>query len=154
MSEENSKAKKDKPVYDGNSIMVRPNGPLICMGDTAITLLDTDERLILKDKEFALCRCGLSKNKPFCDGTHKKEGAVITQLFTDERKEAIDDVNDSLTIKVKKNAMYIIQGPVTIFSRDGLSETTRTKAALCRCGQSDEKPFCDRKHKKCEFSDE
>lgn len=154
MSEENIKAKKDKPVYDGNSIMVRPNGPLICKGDTAITLLDADEKLILKDKEFALCRCGLSKTKPFCDGTHKKEGIKMTQIFTDARKESIDAVNESLVIKVKKNAMYIMQGPVTIFSRDGLSKTTRTKAALCRCGYSDKKPFCDTKHKKCEFSDE
>lgn len=141
----------NKPVYSGNSIMVRPDGPLICKADADITLQDADANIILKDKEFALCRCGLSGNKPFCDGSHKAEGVVAIQSFMDERTEDISDNTGDLTITVKTNAMYSIQGPVTIFSRDGLSKTTRTKAALCRCGHSENKPFCDVKHKKCGF---
>lgn len=151
MDDKNSKVKKDKPVYSGNSIMVRPNGPLICKGDIEITLLNEDDELIIKGNEFALCRCGLSKKKPFCDGTHKVENVEMTQLFNDEREEPINDAEGSLVIKVKKNAMYSVQGAVTIFSRDGLSKTTRMKAALCRCGHSDKKPFCDINHKKCGF---
>lgn len=144
--------KSNKPVYSGNSIMVRPNGPLICKGDVAITLQNAEGEVILKDNEIALCRCGLSKNKPFCDGTHKTEGIEMTQSFTDEREEDIKDATGALTVTVKNNAMYSIKGPVTIFSRDGVSKTTRTKAALCRCGYSDKKPFCDAKHKKCGFT--
>ena len=125
--------------------MVRPDGPLVCKGDIAITLVDAEGELILTDNEFALCRCGLSKKKPFCDGTHKTEGIKMAQSFSDEREEDIKEIKDVMTITVKNNAMYSINGPVTIFSRDGLSITTRTKAALCRCGQSDKKPFCDAK---------
>ncbi|GMR16725.1 MAG: hypothetical protein BMS9Abin31_1096 [Gammaproteobacteria bacterium] len=132
--------------------MVRPDGPLICKGDTDITLLDADAKVILKDKEFALCRCGLSSNKPFCDGSHKTAGVSATQTFTDDREEDISAITGDLIITVKTNAMYSIRGPVTIFSRDGLSKTTRTKAALCRCGHSENKPFCDVKHKKCGFT--
>ena len=132
--------------------MVRPDGPLICKSDADIILLNADGEVILKDKEFALCRCGLSKTKPFCDGTHKKEGIQATQTFTDEREEDINGIVGNMTITVKNNAMYSIKGPVTIFSRDGISVTTRTKAALCRCGQSEKKPFCDAKHKKCGFT--
>ena len=142
----------NKPVYSGNSIMVRPDGPLICKGDTEITLLNADAEVIVKDKEFALCRCGLSKNKPFCDGTHKKETVQMTQTFSDEREEDINGLEGDLTITIKTNAMYSVQGPVTIFSRDGLSKTTRTKAALCRCGHSENKPFCDGKHNKYGFN--
>lgn len=152
MSDKNNDIKRNKPVYTGNSIMVRPNGPLICKGETAITLLGSDGTVILKDNEFALCRCGLSKTKPFCDGTHKVEGVEMTQLFMDEAGESIDESDNEMTIKVKKNAMYLVQGAVTIFSRDGVSKTTRNKAALCRCGTSDKKPFCDIKHKKCGFT--
>ena len=148
MSNNNS----NKPVYSGNSIMVRPDGPLICKGDIEITLQNADAEVILKDKEFALCRCGLSKNKPFCDGTHKKEAVQMTQAFVDEREEDIDGLAGDLIITVKTNAMYSVKGPVTIFSRDGLSKTTRTKAALCRCGFSKNKPFCDAKHIKCGFT--
>lgn len=131
--------------------MVRPNGPLICAADSDVVLQFEDEELILKGKEFALCRCGLSTNKPFCDGTHKKFQVNLGQAFNDLNEEKITKITGRLTITVKKNAMYILNGPVTIFSRDGSSKTTRTKAALCRCGKSEKKPFCDMAHKKSGF---
>lgn len=146
-----NKKKSNKPVYSGNSIMVRPNGPLICKGDTEITLQNADEELILKDKEFALCRCGLSNNKPFCDGSHKMKNIALPESFNDSREEDILNVEENLTIIVKQNSMYSVKGAFTLFSRDGASKTTRTKAGLCRCGQSENKPFCDMSHKKCGF---
>lgn len=152
MNNKSSKQQSNKPVYSGNSIMVRPNGPLICKGDVAITLEDAQGEIIVKDNEFALCRCGLSKKKPFCDGTHKTAAIEMTQSFSDKGEEEIKDITGTLTITVKNNAMYIVKGAVTIFSRDGSSKTTRTKAALCRCGESEKKPFCDAKHKKCGFT--
>ena len=145
------KVKSNKPVYAGNSIMVRPDGPLICKGDTEITLQNAEEELILKDKEFALCRCGFSNKKPFCDGTHKIKNVKEPQSFTDKCGEDISSIKGSLTITVKNNAMYSVKGPVTIFSRDGLSKTTRTKVVLCRCGHSENKPFCDGKHNGYDF---
>lgn len=131
--------------------MVRPDGPLICKADTDIILHNADAEVILKDKEFALCRCGLSKSKPFCDGTHKKEGVQATQVFNDEHEEDINGVVGDLVITIKANAMYSVKGPVTIFSRDDLSKTTRIKVALCRCGHSKNKPFCDGQHNKYDF---
>jgi len=149
-----NKAKSDKPVYTGNSIMVRPDGPLICKGDVNISLLNADGDVILQDKEFALCRCGQSSNKPFCDGTHKKESIQqATQNFNDSNEEDISGIEEEMIISVKTNAMYSVKGAVVIFSRDGLSKTTRTKAALCRCGHSEHKPFCDGKHKLYDFKE-
>lgn len=152
MSSEKQERKTKKPSYPGNSIMVRPNGPLICKGDNKITLQDSEGKVILEDKEFALCRCGMSNNKPFCDGRHKALDKEMTQRFNDERAEDIQSLDGELVITVKENAMYSLKGPVTIFSRDGISKTTRTKGALCRCGHSDKKPFCDVKHKKFDFT--
>lgn len=151
MSNNDRNDNNPKPEYAGNSIMVRPDGPLICKGDSAITLLNAEGEVILKDREFALCRCGLSKNKPFCDGSHKKNGFQAEQEFSDEREEDISAMSGELTITVKANAMYSLKGPVTIFSRSGQSKTTRSKGALCRCGHSENKPFCDAKHKQCGF---
>lgn len=48
------------------------NGPIIVEGP--IDLTDSKGKKILTDESIALCRCGGSKNKPFCDGTHKKIG--------------------------------------------------------------------------------
>ncbi|MCW8986249.1 MAG: CDGSH iron-sulfur domain-containing protein, partial [Gammaproteobacteria bacterium] len=98
---ENIADQNKKPVYSGNSIMVRPNGPLICKGDSDITLQDEDARIIAKDKEFALCRCGLSKNKPFCDGSHKTMKEDMPQLFNDAREEDISGYDGDLVITVK-----------------------------------------------------
>lgn len=141
----------EKPSYPGNTIMVRPNGPLICSSEVNVTIQDEDGNIIAKEKELALCRCGQSANKPFCDGSHKKSKIASPQNFTDERIEDLPMQQDELLIIVKPDAMLLIKSPVTIFSRDGKSVTTRTKGALCRCGASENKPFCDRQHKQCNF---
>lgn len=53
------------------TIKVTNNGPLLVQGD--FTLIDADGREI-PVKKAALCRCGGSTTKPFCDGTHSKIG--------------------------------------------------------------------------------
>ena len=141
----------EKPSYPDNTIMVRPNGPLICGSEINVVIQDTDGNLIAKDKELALCRCGHSGNKPFCDGHHKKLEKEMEQEFVDERAEALTTPPGELVINVKQDAMLIIKSPVTIFSRSGQSVTTRNKGALCRCGESNIKPFCDRGHSQCGF---
>lgn len=141
----------EKPSYPGNTIMVRPDGPLICGSETQLTVEDAEGIILAQEKELALCRCGGSANKPFCDGSHKKNGFQAGQEFTDERGEDIVGRGGPLVITVKTNAMLSIKGPVTIFSRNGVSVTTRSKGALCRCGASANKPFCDASHKQCGF---
>lgn len=55
------------------SIRCKPNGPLIVQGK--IQLLDASGQEILLEKEtVALCRCGASVRKPFCDGAHGRIG--------------------------------------------------------------------------------
>lgn len=132
--------------------MVRPDGPLICGSEEGVvTVQDTDGNLLAQAQELALCRCGGSANKPFCDGSHKQNGFRAEQEFSDERGEDITGQSGELVINVKPNAMLFLKGPVTIFSRSGRSVTTRCKGALCRCGASENKPFCDASHKQCGF---
>ena len=51
-------------------ITIRPGGPILIDGD--VTLLDGSGADIPVDRQpVALCRCGASGNKPFCDGSHK-----------------------------------------------------------------------------------
>ena len=50
----------------------RPNGPLFVRGP--VKIVDADGRIIREDTRVALCRCGASKNKPFCDGSHRRIG--------------------------------------------------------------------------------
>jgi uncharacterized Fe-S cluster protein YjdI len=48
------------------------NGPLLVSG--GVRILDADGTLLYEGEKAALCRCGSSGNKPFCDGTHEKIG--------------------------------------------------------------------------------
>lgn len=54
------------------NIQVLPNGPLLIQTDCVIT--HADGRQETKKGNTALCRCGASGNKPFCDGSHTKTG--------------------------------------------------------------------------------
>ena len=52
-------------------ISVRDNGPLLIKGDFVV--IDAAGNSYEKKDVVALCRCGHSANKPFCDGSHKIE---------------------------------------------------------------------------------
>ena len=58
-------------------IRARKNGPYLITGDLSLlTLTDADGNPydISGEADVALCRCGGSTTKPFCDGTHSKLG--------------------------------------------------------------------------------
>ena len=54
------------------TIQVLPKGPYLVAGK--FTLTDARGNKIEAGEKIALCRCGASTNKPFCDGTHGREG--------------------------------------------------------------------------------
>lgn len=53
-------------------IKVNDNGPYLVKGD--VEMVDAVGNAFETRKTIALCRCGQSSNKPFCDGTHRKVG--------------------------------------------------------------------------------
>lgn len=58
---------------DKVTITTRPNGPYLIKGP--ITIVDPDgKEFKVESDTVALCRCGGSMRKPFCDGTHSKIG--------------------------------------------------------------------------------
>jgi 3-phenylpropionate/trans-cinnamate dioxygenase ferredoxin subunit len=54
------------------TITVRKNGPYIVSG--TVEVRDADGNVYPAKETVALCRCGASTKKPFCDGTHSKMG--------------------------------------------------------------------------------
>lgn len=54
------------------TIEPRPNGPLFVRG--VVRIRHPDGGLMREDTRLALCRCGASENKPFCDGSHRRIG--------------------------------------------------------------------------------
>lgn len=178
-------------------------------------------------EQYALCRCGHSKNHPYCDGTHtqiKFEGTETASRDSYlEKAEKIEgpelilcdaqdlcayarfcDVGDRvwnlaiesddpekkklciseatncpsgrLVVVDKRTGKEIeskfapsiglvedtaektsgpiwIRGSIQVESADGYEYEIRKKQTLCRCGQSNNKPFCNGTHSTCQFSD-
>jgi uncharacterized Fe-S cluster protein YjdI len=57
---------------DETTVEPRPNGPLFVRGH--VRIVGEDGAVIREDTRVALCRCGASGNKPFCDGSHRRIG--------------------------------------------------------------------------------
>ncbi len=66
-----------EPAPEETTIDARPNGPLHVRGRVRIT--GPGGQPIREDTRVALCRCGASENKPFCDGSHRRIGFRTTK---------------------------------------------------------------------------
>ena len=222
---------KDQSSHDESKIRTSKNGPYLVSGGIPLAnqIIDIDaagysyewregKKYPSKDN-YALCRCGQSKNKPFCDGTHIKVNFNGTETASREsyldQAERIDgpaleltDVQElcaaarfcdraggiwkltqqSMDSEAKRIAIEEagncpsgrlvvwdkkgkaiepkfepsiglvedpqedMRGPIWVLggipveSADGSTYEIRNRVALCRCGKSSNKPFCDGSH--------
>jgi CDGSH-type Zn-finger protein/uncharacterized Fe-S cluster protein YjdI len=132
-----------------NTIAVANNGPLYVRGELEIEGAPADAPGLRT--RAALCRCGLSTNKPFCDNSHEAAG------FRDhgaigEKGETLEAHGGPLKINPRPNGPLVISGNLTLTSAAGLPTWSGTRVALCRCGESSNKPFCDGTHALVGFS--
>jgi len=67
------------------TISLIKNGPLIVNGP--VELKDSEGNTYPAEKRLALCRCGASTEKPFCDGTHSKIGFQAAERAVSESAE-------------------------------------------------------------------
>ena len=97
-----------------------------------------------------LCRCGASRNKPFCDGSHAAAGFTASgEPVTGVAGKPTDmlAVRDGpLQVEPEPNVPLAVRGPVEVLSGTGRMVCRVTQARLCRCGGSASKPFCDGTH--------
>ena len=99
-----------------------------------------------------LCRCGASKNKPFCDGSHHDIGFTASgEPPTGSSTEDLAARDGPLNIDPQLNGPLRVRGNLEIVSGTGRMVARVTSAYLCRCGHSQNKPFCDGSHAKVGF---
>lgn len=218
-------------------IVIKKDGPYLVEGDVPLNRLDTtgsgetpedytEVESFQTGSQYALCRCGLSKKKPFCDGSHRgsfdgtlayedknyfenaeviesrdfilydnkqlcsgarfcmgdkttwilifskdedKKSLAIKQVFNcpsgrlvlrDKQSGDILEPDFKPSISILEDSLTGISGPIWVKGRipvetqDGKSYQPRNRVALCRCGQSRNKPLCDKSHVKVKFRDE
>ena len=119
-------------------------------------------------EDYYWCSCGQSSNQPFCDGSHK--GSDFTpmkwsaeasetkyfcackqtdgQPFCDGSHNALEAAETAAaTIEQRENGPFVVKHLKKCIDADGNEIEVKEVMALCRCGQSKNKPFCDGSHK-------
>lgn len=134
-----------------NTILVANHGPLYVRGNLQIDGGDAGGAGSEGVKfRAALCRCGKSANKPFCDNAHEKDGFQDRGAVGQKGDETVD-ATGPLAITRAANGPLLLSGGFKILNGSGQVAFQGTRAALCRCGQSKNKPFCDGAHKAAGF---
>jgi CDGSH-type Zn-finger protein/uncharacterized Fe-S cluster protein YjdI len=98
-----------------------------------------------------LCRCGASRNKPFCDSSHHEVGFNATGEPASAKTDSLAVRNGVLAIDPQLNGPLSVRGNLEITSGTGRVVSRVTAAKLCRCGGSSTKPFCDGTHTRIGF---
>lgn len=127
-----------------NSITVSRAGPLYLRGRIRIESEAGEE--VLTDVRVALCRCGGSRNKPFCDGSHFQRGFADRGDVFEGGLKPDAAAGEALEVTPLESGPLRVRGAVTILSADGRVALTGGACNLCRCGGSRNKPFCDGTH--------
>lgn len=136
-----------------NTCRIEPDGPLFLTGRIRIELSDG---AVHETDNAYLCRCGASQDKPFCDDSHGGAGFAdpgVVQRGQLAPAKGDDDGADGepVTIVCAPNGPLLVRGPLVVVGQDGVASEGR-KGALCRCGASSSKPFCDGTHRQCGFT--
>jgi CDGSH-type Zn-finger protein/uncharacterized Fe-S cluster protein YjdI len=128
-----------------NLVSVREAGPYAVRGDIRLDGAPAGYRL-------TLCRCGASKNKPYCDGSHHDVPFTATGEPPTGADTAMLPVRDGpLAIDPQPDGPLQVRGNLEIISGTGRMVSRLTQARLCRCGASASKPFCDGSHVRIGF---
>ncbi len=133
-----------------NKIRLTVNGPAILEGDLEIVGSDGNARC---GDRFSLCRCGESSRKPFCDGSHKNCGFEDAGQAGTAKILPVPEGVKHLRATLRPNGSIKIEGNFQLQNAAGEVVHEAGAASLCRCGQSQNRPFCDGAHKACGFED-
>lgn len=129
-----------------NTIRIRENGPLAF--HAALNVAGDESTL-----RATLCRCGASRHKPYCDGSHHDEGFLASGEPATVDSEPLARRDGPLQVTPTPNGPLMVTGSVEVCSGTGRTVTRTEKVFLCRCGASSKKPFCDGSHQRIGFTD-
>jgi CDGSH-type Zn-finger protein/uncharacterized Fe-S cluster protein YjdI len=127
-----------------NLATLRENGPIAVAGDLHLNGAAIGTRA-------TLCRCGASKNKPYCDGTHAEIGFGATGEPPSRTTDMLPVRDGALQLTTIKDGPLKVEGNLEICSGTGRVVERGVAMWLCRCGHSKNKPFCDGAHKAAGF---
>lgn len=140
----NTGSAMDTAPPHANSVQVIPDGPLYVHAQMTLN----GEPLTVHRAAF--CRCGKSRLMPYCDNSHREaefsDTGVISITLPSEAPAGV-----MLAITFKPGAPLLLEGPFTLLDASGAEACKNGKGAMCRCGASNMKPYCDGSHNATSF---
>ena len=135
-----------------NVVFVARHGPYYVRGDLEIVMPDGS---VLQETRAALCRCGASQSRPFCDNAHREIQFRDSGVHQPEAnaQNALSQ-NQKLKITPQPNGNLKFEGAFEIRDVMGQIIFRGERRRLCRCGASANKPFCDDAHERIGFKTE
>ncbi len=132
-----------------NVLRVTPAGPIYASG--RLVLLDAEHRELGPETRAAFCRCGASRNKPYCDGRHTEIGFTDPgRLGRATVRPPEEEGSPDLRVRLRSDGPLVLEGAFTVLAADGQTAAA-SGGAMCRCGASKNKPFCDGSHREIGF---
>ena len=130
-----------------NLVRVREHGPLAFHGDLRIAGEAPRTRA-------TLCRCGASQRKPFCDGSHAAAGFQATGEPATVDAPPLAARAGEVEIAPQKDGPLQVTGHLELVTGTGRTCGRVDETWLCRCGHSQNKPYCDGSHARVGFEAE
>jgi CDGSH-type Zn-finger protein len=130
-----------------NHLFVRENGPYAISATLEIEGQPPMFRA-------TLCRCGQSRNKPFCDNSHLQAGFSATGEPPSRASDPLPERGGTLHLRPATDGPLVLSGPLEICCGTGRTIERTDSVRLCRCGGSRSKPFCDGTHRQIGFRSE
>ena len=127
-----------------NTLHVRENGPYAVRAPLIVAGADDGLRA-------TLCRCGQSRRKPWCDGSHVAASFTASGEPPTGLVDALAARDGLLAITPLRDGPLHVRGNLEVCAGTGRVVARVTEARLCRCGQSRNKPFCDLSHVGAQF---
>lgn len=128
-----------------NLVSVREGGPYAFRADIRL------DGAPPASYRLTLCRCGASKNKPFCDGSHHEVNFSASGEPPTGKADMLPVRDGPLAIDPLTDGPLQVRGNMEIISGTGRVVARAESARLCRCGASGNKPFCDGSHERIGF---
>jgi CDGSH-type Zn-finger protein/uncharacterized Fe-S cluster protein YjdI len=131
-----------------NLVHVRENGPLAFHAALTLVAPDGTASTALR---ATLCRCGQSKNKPYCDLSHVAAGFDASGEAVTRPSPVLEQRDGPLVVTPLRDGPLDLRGPAEIVTGTGRTIDRTVSVRLCRCGHSNDKPFCDGRHREVGF---
>ncbi len=128
-----------------NLISVREGGPYAIRADIRL------DGAPAVSHRLTLCRCGASKSKPFCDGSHHEVNFAASGEPPTGKADMLPVRDGPLAVDPLTDGPLQVRGNMEIISGTGRVVARMESARLCRCGASNTKPFCDGSHSRVGF---